>query len=177
MEPVTVGSLVATSLSMAAEAALKGAVGEVVKDGYKALKEKISRWASGEVAALEATPESIGRQTVVAEIIDAQSEDERKALRVLAEVLVARLKECAPAIGLDIGRLTALEAQLGKSPLQVASARGSTKRTSAPSRRATFLSAIHRENRDNSGESPSRCPEHWGSSHRTRSHRDVRSGS
>jgi flagellar motor component MotA len=31
----------------------------------------------------------------------------------LAEALVAKLKECAPAIGLDIGSLTALETQLG----------------------------------------------------------------
>ena len=113
VDPVTVGSLVAGALSMAAEAGVKGAVGEAVKDGYKALKEKVSHWASGEVTALEATPSSIGRQTVIAEIIDAQSEDDRKSLRALAEALVAKLKECAPAIGLDIGRLTALEAQLG----------------------------------------------------------------
>ena len=113
VDPVTVGSLVAGALSMAAEAVLKGAVGEAVKDGYKALKEKVSHWASGEVTALEATPSSIGRQTVIAEMIDAQSEEDRKSLRALAEALVAKLKECAPAIGLDIGRLTALEAQLG----------------------------------------------------------------
>jgi hypothetical protein len=110
---MTVGSLVAGALSMAAEAVLKGAVGEAVKNGYKALKEKVSHWASSEVAALEKTPDSIGRQTVIAEIIDAQSEEDRKSLRVLAEALVAKLKECAPAIGLDIGRLTALEVQLG----------------------------------------------------------------
>ena len=108
VDPVTVGSLVAGALSMTAEAVLKGAVGEAVKDGYKALKEKVSHWASGEVTALEATPSSIGRQTVIAEIIDAQSEEDRKSLRELAEALVAKLKECAPAIGLDIGRLTAL---------------------------------------------------------------------
>lgn len=113
VDPVTVGSLVAGALSMTAEEVLKGAVGEAVKDGYKALKEKVSHWASGEVTALEATPRSIGRQTVIAEIIDAQSEEDRKSLRELAEALVAKLKECAPAIGLDIGRLTALEAQLG----------------------------------------------------------------
>ncbi|MGP0060803.1 MAG: hypothetical protein ACLPID_16110 [Beijerinckiaceae bacterium] len=107
---------------MAAGDVLKGAVGEAVKDGYKALKEKVSHWASGEVSALEATPSSIGRQAVVAEIIDAQSEDERNSLRVLAEALIAKLKECAPAIGLDIGRLTALEVQLGK--LNVASGIG-----------------------------------------------------
>jgi hypothetical protein len=113
VDPVTVGSLVAGALSMTAEAVLRGAVGEAVKDGYKALKEKVSHWASGEVTALEATPSSSGRQTVIAEIIDAQSEEDRKSLRDLAEALIAKLKECAPAIGLDIGRLTALEGQLG----------------------------------------------------------------
>jgi hypothetical protein len=112
-DPVTVGSLVAGALGMAADSALKGAVGEAVKDGYQALKEKVSRWASGEVAALEAAPSSKGRQAVVAEIIDTQSVDDKQALRILAETLVARLKDSAPAIGLDIGRLTALETQLG----------------------------------------------------------------
>ncbi|MGC1862599.1 MAG: hypothetical protein WA733_16160 [Methylocystis sp.] len=113
VDPITVGSLVAGALGMAAEAALKGTVGEAVKDGYKALKEKVSHWGPGEVAALEATPSSNGRQAVVAEIIDAQSEDDRNALRVLAEALVIKLKENAPAIGLDVGRLTALEVELG----------------------------------------------------------------
>jgi hypothetical protein len=113
LDPVTVGSLVAGALGMAADAALKGAVGEAVKDGYQALKEKVSHWASGEVAALEAAPSSKGRQAVVAEIIDTQSADDKQGLRSLAETLVARLKDSAPAIGLDIGRLKALETQLG----------------------------------------------------------------
>ncbi len=109
VDPVTVGSLVAGALGMAADAALKSAVGEAIKDGYHALKDKVSHWASGDVAALEAVPSSKGRQAVVAEIIDAQSDDDKQALRILAETLVARLKDSAPAIGLDIGRLTALE--------------------------------------------------------------------
>ena len=33
VDPVTVGSLVAGALGMAADAALKGAVGEAIKDG------------------------------------------------------------------------------------------------------------------------------------------------
>jgi hypothetical protein len=47
VDPVTVGSLVAGALGMTAEALLKGAVGEAVKDGYNALKEKVkvSQWA------------------------------------------------------------------------------------------------------------------------------------
>jgi hypothetical protein len=113
VDPVTVGSFVAGALALAAEAALKGAVGEGVKDAYKVLKEKVSRWASGEAEVLENTPGLIGLQTAVAEIIDAQADDDRNALRLLAEELVAKLKECAPAIGLDVGRLTALEVQLG----------------------------------------------------------------
>jgi hypothetical protein len=113
VDPVTVGSLVAGALGMAAEVVLKGAVGEATKDGYKALREKVSHWASGEVAALETRPSSNGLQIAVAEIVDAQSGDDKEALRILAETLVARLKDSAPAIGLDIGRLTALEAQLG----------------------------------------------------------------
>ena len=84
-DPVTVGSLVAGALSMTAEAHLKGVVGEAVRDGYNALKERVSHWASDELTALEITPSSKGRQVVVAEIIDAQSEDDRKSLRVLAE--------------------------------------------------------------------------------------------
>jgi hypothetical protein len=113
-DPVTVGSLVAGVLSMAAEAVLKGAVGEAVKDGYKALKEKVSRWASGDVEKLEKAPDSATRQAVIAEIIDAQSEDDQISLRGLAEALVAKLKECSPAIGLDIGRLTDAEIRLRK---------------------------------------------------------------
>jgi len=111
-DAVTVGSLVAGVLSMAAEAVLKGAVGEAVKDGYKTLKEKISRWASGDVVELEKTPGSAARQAIIAEIVDAQSEQDRKSLRDLAGALLAQLKESAPAIGLDIGRLTDVETHL-----------------------------------------------------------------
>jgi hypothetical protein len=113
VDPVTVGSLVAAALSMAAEAVVKGAAGEAVKDAYQALKEKVSHWASGEVTTLEAAPNSKGKQLAVAEIIDVQSEDERNALRVLAETLIARLKEHAPIIGIDMSRVTELEAQFG----------------------------------------------------------------
>jgi hypothetical protein len=110
VDPGTVGPLVAEALSMAAAAVLTSAVGEAVKDGYKALKEKVSHFAAGEVVALEKTPTSKGQQVVIAEIIDAQPAEERNSLRPLAEALIASMKENAPAIGMDIGRLTALEA-------------------------------------------------------------------
>jgi hypothetical protein len=113
-DPVTVGALVVGALSMTAEAVLKGAVGEAAKDGYKALKEKVSRWASGDVEELEKTPGSAARQAVIAEIIDAQPKEDQLLLRDLAEALVAKLKESAPTIGLDIGRLTDVETRLRK---------------------------------------------------------------
>jgi hypothetical protein len=97
---------------MAGEAVVKGAVGEAVKDGYKTLKGKIAHWAGGDVEALEKTPTSAARQAVVAEIIDAQPTEEVAAVRALAERLIAALK-AAGGVGLDIGRLEALEVRLG----------------------------------------------------------------
>ena len=42
MEPATIGSLVATLLVMAAEAVLKGPVGEAVQDRYNALWTRVA---------------------------------------------------------------------------------------------------------------------------------------
>jgi hypothetical protein len=111
-DPVTVGVLVATALGMAGEAILKGAVGEAVKDSYKALKGKVAHWAGGDVEALEASPTSAARQAVVAELIDAQPVGEAEAVRALAERLVAALKATG-STGLDVSRLEALEVRLG----------------------------------------------------------------
>jgi hypothetical protein len=113
-DPVTLGTLVAAALSMAGEATLKGAVGEAVKDTYKALKEKVSHWAFNDVEALAQTPASAPRQAIIAEIVDAQPQDDQEPLRALAETLLTRLKKDAPATGVDIGRLTALEVNLGR---------------------------------------------------------------
>ncbi len=112
-DPVTIGALVASALATAAPEVVKSAVGEAAKDAYKALKKKLWPSAAAEVTTLEAAPSSKGKQLAVAEIIDARPQDEQQALRALAEALLAKLKESAPAIGLDIGRLTSLEAQLG----------------------------------------------------------------
>jgi hypothetical protein len=112
-DPMTIGALVTSALATAAPEVVKSAAGETAKDAYKALKEKLWPSAAAEVATLEAAPGSKGKQLAVAEIIDARPADEQQALRALAEALLAQLKASAPAIGLDIGRLTALEAQLG----------------------------------------------------------------
>ena len=112
-DPVTIGAIAASALAMAAEAMLKGAVGEAVKDAYKTLKEKLTAWAGSDVEALAKEPDSKGRQLTIAEKVDKQSPDDQSAVRALAETLIARLKQSAPAIGLEMGQLTDLETQLG----------------------------------------------------------------
>lgn len=111
-DPVTIGALTASALAMAGEAALKGAVGEAAKDAYKALKSRVAQWAGSDVETLEKTPASPARRAVVAEVIDSQPVGEQAALRALAQELVAALKR-GGKIGLDIGRLEAMEVQLG----------------------------------------------------------------
>ena len=113
-DPLTIGVLTATAISTAVESLVKTGVSEAVKEAYKAVKDKLAHWASGEVATLEAAPASQGKQLAVAEIIDAQSEEDKQALKALTEDLLAKLKENAPAIGLDVSRVTDLEMELGK---------------------------------------------------------------
>jgi hypothetical protein len=52
-DPVTIGTLAASALAIAAEAVVKSSVGEVVKDAYAKLKDKLATWARGDVDALE----------------------------------------------------------------------------------------------------------------------------
>ena len=112
-DPITVGVLVAGALSLGSEA-VKAVVGEVVKDAYKALKAKLAIWAAGDVAELEKTPHSDLRKAVIAQVVNNLPVEDQDELRGLAQVLTTRLKEAAPAIGLDIGRLDALAVELGK---------------------------------------------------------------
>jgi hypothetical protein len=111
-EPVTIGVLVASALAMAGEAALKGVVGEAAKGAYNVLRDKVSLWARGDVEALEKAPVSQASQALIAEVVDGQSAEDRTAVRALAEQLIAALKD-GGKVGLDIGRLQALEVQLG----------------------------------------------------------------
>lgn len=115
MESETVGGIVASALAMAAEAALKGTVGNLVKDLYKRLKEKVAPWGrSDDVDALEKEPGSGARCAVVAEVVDAQPADEQAAARKLAQELIAALKQTGPSVGLDMRRLEAKEVELGR---------------------------------------------------------------
>lgn len=112
-DPVTIGAVVAWALSLGGEAIVKGSLGEATKDAYKALKTSVSRWAASDVGELEKAPASNTRKAVIAEMIDQLSRGDQEMLRDLAQTLTDKLKEEAPTIGLDVGRLTALEVQLG----------------------------------------------------------------
>src|SRR5262245_31690155 len=114
-DPVTIGTLVAGALGMAGEAIFKGAVGEAAKDAYKALKAKVSAWAAGDVTELTTPPQSDTRKAVMARAVHQLPAADQESLRQLAHALARNLKADPPAIGLDIGRLRALEAQLGNS--------------------------------------------------------------
>ena len=92
-DPVTIGALAAMALSMAAEAVVKGAVGEAVKDAYAALKEKVGRWAGSDVEALVETPDSPRRQAVVAQKVDRQPASEQDTVQALATKLIESLKQ------------------------------------------------------------------------------------
>jgi hypothetical protein len=116
-DPVTIGTLAASALAMASDETVKGFVGEAVKDAYKKLKGEIAHWAGADVDALEKAPASAARQSVVAEAVDGQSPEEQALVKALAAEVIAALKSEARKsggpVGLDIGKLEALEVQLG----------------------------------------------------------------
>jgi hypothetical protein len=90
---VTIGGLAAMALSMAAEATVKGAVGEAVKDAYAALKDRVARWAADDVTALEKTPTSKRSQGGIEEETDKQPDTERETVKALALKLMEALKQ------------------------------------------------------------------------------------
>jgi hypothetical protein len=114
-DSVTIGAMAASALAMAADAALKGAVGEAVKDAYKTLKEKIAAWAGGDVEALAKEPDSKGRQLTVAEKIDKQSLGDQTDVQALAKALMDALEanERDQPIGIDVGRIHAWRVRFG----------------------------------------------------------------
>jgi hypothetical protein len=118
-DPVTIGTLAASALAMASDETVKGFVGEAVKDAYKALKSKIARWAGADVEALEKAPASAARQSIVAEAVDGQPPEEQALVKALAAEVIAALKseakksEGGGTVGLDVGKLEALDVQLG----------------------------------------------------------------
>jgi hypothetical protein len=68
-------------------------------------------WA---IRALEREPGSDARKAVIAEVVNKLPSEDQYELRDLAQTLTSRLKEEAPAVGLDVGRLDAPSVELGK---------------------------------------------------------------
>jgi hypothetical protein len=76
----TIGTLAASAFAIASDEAVKGFVGEAVKDAYKALKNKIAHWAGADIDALEKVPASVARQSVVAEAVDGLPVEEQASV-------------------------------------------------------------------------------------------------
>lgn len=123
-ELVTIGTLGALALSTAADAIIKGAVGEAVKDAYQALKKLLIQNAPADISALETAPNSAGRQAIVGEVIDALPLNERDEISALVNRLIAALEDegSRGTVGIDIGRLKAKTLTLDS--LQVSSGIG-----------------------------------------------------
>lgn len=107
----TVGMLAASALSIGATAIVNGAATEAVKDAYIALKRRVAVWAESDVVALESEPDSNVRSVVVAEAIDRQSDEEIQHIAELTRILSGKIAS-EDTVGVDIGRLTSLNAQL-----------------------------------------------------------------
>lgn len=116
LDAATIGGLASSILGMAAEAALKGAVGEATKGAYKALKAKVGQWAASDVDALEHNPTSPARRAVVAEVVDALPETDKVSIKALTSALAEALRSNADnaPIGIDIGVLEAASVQLAQ---------------------------------------------------------------
>jgi hypothetical protein len=120
-DAVTIGALAASALAMAAEAMVKGAVGEAIKDAYKALKDKVALWIPGDIKALEKNPTFVSRQRVIAEVIDTQPPDDQAEIKRLASALNAALHS-APNL-VDIEQLEAERIQLNNVSVRIREAK------------------------------------------------------
>jgi hypothetical protein len=111
MSIVTIGTLAVEVLSMASETVLKAAVGELIKDSYKALKAKLMSSAGSDIAILEEASDPRKVKTRIANEIDKQSPQDLSEVRDLARALIGELEK-KPPVGVDIGRVKAIRAEL-----------------------------------------------------------------
>jgi hypothetical protein len=92
-DPVTTGALVASALSVGGATFVKGFITEGAKDLYGQLRGRLVRLSAPAVESLEAKPESVNRQGVIAEIVDERDEGEKRELAMLARALIDALRE------------------------------------------------------------------------------------
>ena len=86
MVAISIGGMAVKILSMAAEAALKGSVGEAAKEAYGALKRRIVRFVGGDVAALD-----LKGSSTVAKEIDGLEPDKQADIKSLTLALTDAL--------------------------------------------------------------------------------------
>jgi hypothetical protein len=113
-DPVTIGTVAVSALSIAAEALAKGALGEAGKNLYSQLRGKVVSWAVGRLSPAERIPIAAENQRAVAERIDEQPADELAEIRRLLAALLEKLeqeKSLGP-IGIDAERLEAARIHL-----------------------------------------------------------------
>jgi hypothetical protein len=121
MDPV---SAIVTALALGATAALNATVGQVVKDAYDALKDRIrSRYVkvSPDLDQLEQTPDSKSRRDVIKEGLareGIQHDPELPQLAAQAQALVeliqSRAPEAAAAIGVNLEVVNAVNLRLAE---------------------------------------------------------------
>src|SRR5258707_1185439 len=112
IDPLTIGSFAAKILGMVCEAAVKGSVGEAVKDAYKPLKHKIAEWAQCDIERVEHAPTLEPCQAALAASIDRRPIPDQEEVRILAKRLLAALQHYQ-TVGLNIGDLEAMNVELG----------------------------------------------------------------
>jgi hypothetical protein len=88
----TIGTLAASALALAGNEAIKGFVGEVGKDAWKALKNTLAPLPGVDVEALEKNPSSTAVQSAIAVAVDGQPPEERASVKALVVALVEALK-------------------------------------------------------------------------------------
>ncbi|WKG13610.1 hypothetical protein QX204_34215 (plasmid) [Nocardia sp. PE-7] len=112
MDPSVVVAAVAGAVSTGAVAGLTGSAQQAVTDAYAALKGMLNRkYASVDVAMVEAKPESVQRQDVLeAELVEAGAENDGE-LQAAAEHVLRVVHEYAPEVAELVGvKLTRVKA-------------------------------------------------------------------
>ncbi|MEU4712018.1 hypothetical protein AB0G00_36905 [Nocardia salmonicida] len=119
MDPSIVAAAVAAAVSTGAAAGLTDSAKQAIDDAYAALKGVLARkYASVDVAIVEAKPESLERQSVLeAELrqADAEGDDElRSGVEILLRVVHEHAPQAAELVGVRLTRVRAGELEITK---------------------------------------------------------------
>jgi hypothetical protein len=114
----TVGIVSLTLLSLAAEAAKRGILGERTRLAYGRLKEKIAAWANSDAAVLDEVYLPDSRRRRIVEAIELRPSDDRVTVRSMARALTESLRQdvLRGSLGISLRRLEEIDAQLEALP-------------------------------------------------------------